>query len=104
MIARFAAKYRDRGLAVVAPTATTGTGKDDGRGVARRRARPDRRGPARRTGGGFEAIPVLIDEAAMVRYGASATPTLALVDKKGPSGPTLPPVCRRWSSSDGSKP
>ena len=32
---------------------------------------------------GLEKVPVVIDTDAMVRYGASATPTFALVDRKG---------------------
>ena len=82
VIARLAAKYRDRGLAVVAPTRYYGTGKDDAEASpAEERARIAEVLAANYKG--FEAIPVPIDEAAMVRYGASATPTLTLVDKKG---------------------
>lgn len=32
---------------------------------------------------GLQAVPVVIDTETMVRYGASATPTYALVDGKG---------------------
>ena len=32
---------------------------------------------------GLEGVPVVIDTDAMVRYGASATPTFVLVDRKG---------------------
>ena len=81
-IARLAAKYAPRGLAVVAPTRYYGTAKGDAPA-----APADER---RRIGevllesyAGFESIPVPISEAAMTRYGASATPTLALVDRRG---------------------
>ena len=81
-IARLAANYGPRGLAVLAPTRLYGTGKDDQEAT-----------PAGETARiatvlaesypGFAAIPVPISEAAMVRYGASATPTLVLVDRAG---------------------
>ena len=32
---------------------------------------------------GFEGVSILIDTDAMVRYGVSATPTYALIDRKG---------------------
>lgn len=32
---------------------------------------------------GLEKVPVVIDDGAMIRYGASATPTFALIDRKG---------------------
>ena len=32
---------------------------------------------------GLEKVPIVIDTDAMVRYGASATPTFALIDRKG---------------------
>jgi hypothetical protein len=32
---------------------------------------------------GLADVPVVIDNDAMIRYGASATPTFALVDRKG---------------------
>lgn len=81
-IARLAAKYAPRGLAVVAPTRLYGTGKDD------HEATPE--GESARIAEvlaesypGFETIPVPVSEAAMVRYGASATPTLVLIDRAG---------------------
>ena len=81
-IARLAAKYAPRGLAVVAPTRLYGTGKDDAE------ATPE--GEKARIAEvlaesypGFETIPVPVSEAAMVRYGASATPTLVLIDRAG---------------------
>lgn len=81
-IARLVAKHGPKGLAVVAPTRLYGTGKDDkDASPAEERAHIAEVLKASYTG--FESIPVPIDEAAMVRYGASATPTLVLVDKKG---------------------
>lgn len=80
-LARVLAKYRDRGLAVVAPTRLYGEGPD-GKPASR----------AEETAGiakawaafeGLEGVPVPIDEETMVRYGGSATPTFVLVDRKG---------------------
>lgn len=82
VIARLAAKYREQGLAVVAPTRYYGTGKDD-KDVPQKEERAHIADVLATRYQGFAAIPVPIDESAMVRYGASATPTLALLDKKG---------------------
>ena len=81
-IARLSAKYTPRGLAVVAPTRYYGTGKDD-KEATPVAERLQIAAVLKESYAGFDAIPVPIDEAAMVRYGASATPTLALLDKKG---------------------
>lgn len=79
-IARLAAKYAPRGLAVVAPTRLYGTGKDDAEATPEgERARIAE--VLAESYPGFETIPVPVSEAAMVRYGASATPTLVLIDR-----------------------
>ena len=82
VVARLAAKYGPQGLAVLAPTRLYGTGKDD------QDATPE--GEKARIAEvlaesypGFASIPVPISEAAMVAYGASATPTLVLIDRAG---------------------
>lgn len=81
-IARLAAKYAPRGLAVLAPTRLYGTGKDDAEATPEgERARIAE--VLAESYAGFEAIPVPVSEAAMVRYGASATPTLVLIDRAG---------------------
>jgi len=84
VVARLAAKYGPRGLAVIAPT------RYYGRGAEGKEATPEeeRRHVAEVLAtmppyAGFDAIPVPISEAPMVRYGASATPTLALLDREG---------------------
>ena len=82
VVARLAAKYAERGLAVIAPTRYYGTAADS----AEAPPEVEREYIAkvlRDSYSGFESIPVPIDESAMVRYGASATPTFALVDRKG---------------------
>lgn len=82
-VARLAAKYGPRGLAVVAPTRYYGSAAEG------RQATPDEERRhlatvlASSPYGGFESIPVPISEAAMVAYGASATPTFALLDRRG---------------------
>jgi thiol-disulfide isomerase/thioredoxin len=81
-VARIAAKYASRGLAVVAPTRYYGTGKEN-QPVDREAERARIVEVLAESYPGFEAIPVPIDEAAMIRYGASATPTFALVDRQG---------------------
>ncbi len=82
VIARLAAKYGPRGLAVLAPTRYYGIGKDDA--AATPSAEKTRIAEVlAESYPGFGAIPVPIGEAAMVRYGASATPTLVLVDRAG---------------------
>jgi thiol-disulfide isomerase/thioredoxin len=82
VIARLAAKYGRRGLAVVAPTRYYGTGENDAAAepAAERRRIQE---VLLESYAGFESIPVPISEAAMTRYGASATPTLALLDRHG---------------------
>jgi thiol-disulfide isomerase/thioredoxin len=81
-VARLAAKYAARGLAVVAPTRYYGTAQEG----AEADASTERRHVAEVLAAshpGFESIPVPFSEAAMVAYGASATPTFALVDRDG---------------------
>ena len=82
VIARLAAKYGPRGLAVLAPTRLYGTGKDDAEATPQTEQARIAEVLAE-SYPGFEEIPVPVSEAAMVRYGASATPTLVLVDRAG---------------------
>ncbi|MCB1009539.1 MAG: TlpA family protein disulfide reductase [Acidobacteria bacterium] len=84
VVARLAAKYAPLGLAVVAPTRYYGRGME-GKEATREEERRHVAEVLATTPSyeGFGAIPVPISEAAMVRYGASATPTLALLDRQG---------------------
>jgi thiol-disulfide isomerase/thioredoxin len=82
-VARIAAKYGPSGLVVLAPTRYYGTaaeGREATEEVERRHLATVLTSPPY---GGFESIPVPISEAAMVAYGASATPTFALLDRQG---------------------
>lgn len=81
-VARLAAKYGPRGVAFVAPTRLYGTGKEN-QPASPETERAHIGSILAEAYRGFESIPVPIDENAMVRYGASATPTFALVDRKG---------------------
>jgi len=81
-LARLASTYGSRGLSVIAATRLYGPGSDgtpatpaeekEGIGRTWRESYP-----------GLEAVPIVVDTETMVRYGASATPTYALVDRKG---------------------
>ena len=75
-------RFAPRGLAVLAPTRLYGTGADG------KPATPaEEREAIAAEWGSFPSplasVPVPIDEETMVRYGASATPTFVLVDRKG---------------------
>jgi len=82
-VARIAAKYGPRGLAVLAPTRDYGTAAEGREATAEEERRHLATVLASPPYGGFESIPVPISEAAMVAYGASATPTFALLDRQG---------------------
>lgn len=76
------ARYADRGLVVVAPTRLYGTAAD---GVA---ATPEQelahiRAVLAKNYSGLEGIIVPVSQEAMVTWGVSATPTIALVDADG---------------------
>jgi thiol-disulfide isomerase/thioredoxin len=85
------AKYRDRGVAFIAPTRYYGTGKGKGKGNPE--ARAEEKGKIEKswteTYNLMDTVPVPISDAAMVRYGVSATPTFVFVDRKG--------IVRRYS-------
>jgi len=80
-LARVWAKYRSRGLVLLAPTRYYGT-------VDEKPATEDEE-KARVTKvwadfyKGLEDVPVLIDTEADIAYGASATPTFVFIDRKG---------------------
>ena len=81
-VARLAAKYAPRGVAFIAPTRLYGTGKES-KPATPEVERAHIAAVLAESYPGFESIAVPIDEAGMVRYGASATPTFALIDRKG---------------------
>jgi thiol-disulfide isomerase/thioredoxin len=80
-LARVWSKYRDKGLAMIAPTRYYGS-------VGEKDATPaeEKEQIAKvwnESYPGLAEVPVVIDADTMVRYGASATPTFALIDRKG---------------------
>ena len=81
-LARLAATYAPRGLAVVAATRLYGPGDD-----ATPATPAEEMGLVEKTWResypGLEAVPVVVDTETMVRFGASATPTYVLVDRAG---------------------
>ncbi|MBL8111369.1 MAG: TlpA family protein disulfide reductase, partial [Acidobacteria bacterium] len=80
-LARLNARYGPKGLAMLAPTRFYG--EVDGKAVD---AATEKDAVAKvwaETYPGLPGVPVPIDTETMVRYGASATPTYALVDRKG---------------------
>ncbi|MGK2858438.1 MAG: TlpA disulfide reductase family protein, partial [Thermoanaerobaculia bacterium] len=70
-------RYRDRGLAMVAVTRPY----DDEMSPEAEKAKVDTRW--KEDYDGLPDVPVVVDTEAMIRYGGSATPTFALVDRKG---------------------
>ncbi|HKQ78926.1 MAG TPA: TlpA disulfide reductase family protein [Blastocatellia bacterium] len=82
MLGRIIRKYRAQGLVVIAPTRYYGTGADN------KPAKPDEEKAHMAKVwaefyAGLEGVAIPIDTDAMVRYGVSATPTYALIDRKG---------------------
>ncbi|MFA6956235.1 MAG: TlpA disulfide reductase family protein [Thermoanaerobaculia bacterium] len=80
-LARVWAKYRSQGLVMIAPTRYYGS-------VGEKDATPAEEKEQiakvwKESYPGLEDVPVAIDADTMVRYGASATPTFALIDRKG---------------------
>ncbi|MDX2034281.1 MAG: TlpA disulfide reductase family protein [Blastocatellia bacterium] len=74
-------KYRDKGLVVIAPTRYYGTVGDKNATPAEEKAQIQK--VWKESYPGLEEAPIVIDTETMVRYGVSATPTFALIDRKG---------------------
>jgi thiol-disulfide isomerase/thioredoxin len=74
-------KYAPRGVDVIAVTRLYGGSKDKPYTPEEEKARVAK--VWKEVYPGLGKVPVVIDEDAMIRYGASATPTFALVDRKG---------------------
>ncbi|HQR34445.1 MAG TPA: TlpA disulfide reductase family protein [Blastocatellia bacterium] len=81
-LVRVTEKYRAQGLVVMAPTRYYGTGAQNKDATpAEEKAQIEK--VWQETYKGLESVPVVIDKDAMIRYGVSATPTFALIDRKG---------------------
>ena len=82
VLSRVLRKYRERGLVVIAPTRYYGTGAENKPATpAEEKAHMAK--VWAESYAGLEGVSVPIDTEAMVRYGVSATPTYALIDRKG---------------------
>jgi thiol-disulfide isomerase/thioredoxin len=82
VLSRVLRKYRERGLVVIAPTRYYGTGAENKPATpAEEKAHMAK--VWAESYAGLEGVSVPIDTDAMVRYGVSATPTYALIDRKG---------------------
>lgn len=80
-LARLAAAYAPKGVAIVATTRLYGTVDEKPATPEEEKARI--RKVWEESYPGLANVPVLVDTETMVRYGASATPTYALVDRRG---------------------
>lgn len=81
-VRRVLEKYRAQGLVVIAPTRLYGTGAENKPATPAEEKEQIKKVWAE-SYAGLESVPVPIDTEMMVRYGVSATPTFALVDRKG---------------------
>jgi thiol-disulfide isomerase/thioredoxin len=82
MLSRVLRKYRAQGLVVIAPTRFYGTGAENKPATpAEEKAHMAK--VWAEVYAGLEGVSIPIDTDMMVRYGVSATPTFALIDRKG---------------------
>lgn len=82
MLSRVLRKYRAQGLVMIAPTRYYGTGAEN-KPAAPAEEKAHMAKVWAEAYAGFEGVPILIDTDAMTRYGVSATPTYAIIDRKG---------------------
>lgn len=80
-LARVWQKYRDKGLIVVAPTRYYGTVDEKPATPEEEKARVAK--VWAETYAGLDGVTAPIDSEADIKYGASATPTFVLIDRKG---------------------
>jgi thiol-disulfide isomerase/thioredoxin len=81
-LARLSSTYAPKGLALVAATRLYGPG-EDGKPATPAEEKELVEKSWRESYPGLESVPVVLDTETMVTYGASATPTYVLVDRKG---------------------
>jgi thiol-disulfide isomerase/thioredoxin len=82
ILGRVLAKYREKGLAMIAPTRLFGTGADD-KDATPAEEKIEIEKVWREHYGMLEGVCAPIDTETMVRWGVSSNPTIALVDRKG---------------------
>ncbi len=75
-------KYLPQGLVVMAPTRLYGTGAQD-KPATPAEEKTQIAKVWTDSYAGLEAVPITIDTDTMIRYGVAATPTFALIDRKG---------------------
>lgn len=80
-LARVWEKYREQGLALIAATRYYGTVGEKAATPAEEKQQIEK--VWRESYTGLDGVPVVIDTEGVVRYGASATPTFVLIDRKG---------------------
>lgn len=81
-LSRIRQKYAAQGLVVIAPTRFYGTGAESKAATPLEEKTHIEKVWAQ-SYPGLEGVPIPIDTETMVRYGASATPTFALIDRQG---------------------
>jgi thiol-disulfide isomerase/thioredoxin len=81
-LAHLSSTYGPRGLSVIAATRLYGP-DPDGKPATPAEEKENLEKTWRESYPGLEAVPIAVDTETMVRYGASATPTYALVDRNG---------------------
>ncbi len=81
-LARVTEKFKSQGLVVMAPTRYYGTGEQN-KNVPPAEEKTHMAKVWKDAYPGLESVPIVIDTDAMIRYGVSATPTFALIDRKG---------------------
>jgi len=74
-------KYRDRGLKIIAPTRYYGSVDEKDATPAEEKEQVAK--IWKESYPGLDGVPVVIDTETMVRYGASASPSFVLIDRKG---------------------
>jgi thiol-disulfide isomerase/thioredoxin len=82
ILGRVLAKYRSKGLAMIAPTRLFGTGADD-KDATPAEEKVEIEKVWKEHYGMLEGVPAPIDTETMVRWGVSSNPTIAFVDREG---------------------
>ena len=82
-LARVTAKYKDRGLAVIAPTRLFGSTEKKSENATVEEENAEIARVWKELYKGLADVLVVVSEPVMVRYGVSTTPTFALIDRKG---------------------
>ena len=82
-LSRVAARYKDRGLAVLAPTRRYGSTEKKSENATIEEENAEIARIWKEVYTELSDVPVVVSEPTMIRYGVSTTPTFALIDRKG---------------------